>query len=727
MKKLVFIFAVLLFAGFISAYAQSSGKKLKKLSSAEKDILVNANMLFDEGDYLSALPIYERLYENHPEELFLQYKIGICCLYKTDENARALEYLLPVAEKNKRAADVQFYIGRAYMLNYKFDEAIEKFNETLKQKNISRDKKTEAKQYILNCNYGKELVAKPMDVKIENLGPPINTENSEYVPIISSDESILIFTYRGEKSTGGKQNIYNMPDPFGFYYEDVFLSKKINGSWSEPVPLPENINSDRHDAAIAMSNDGQILFVYKNTPKDNGDMYLSPLQGDEWLDPDKLKGDVNTAYWEGSCSLSADARSLIFSSERPGGFGKKDLYQATLLVDGTLGDVKNLGPTINTPLDDDAPFIHPDGTTLVFSSKGHNNMGGYDIFKAFKIDTSWTKPENMGYPINTPGDDLYYVLSADGKHGYYSSGKSGGYGQQDIYISTPGLIGWKPTLILLKGDITVNSSPAESEIKVVLASNNKDVGSYTSNATTGKYLINLPAGTNYKVIYRKQGYDDQIETVNSTLIDSFSEIIHNVYFGDSISLHLVNSNREKTMKAELITAEKNTFRFLNLPSDTLLLFLLEGTMADSIREIIILVENNKYTLTRCVEKYFCLKRPVASRIIESEIPFYKAENYAELVKIFGDVKAEGLIFKVQIGAYQMPDNFKYQKLNPPGKVSRNNYADGITRFTIGSFNTLNDADKMLKKTITQGFTDAFVTAFYNGKRFSLNDLGTLKK
>lgn len=183
----------------------------------------------------------------------------------------------------------------------------------------------------------------------------------------------------------------------GIYYEDVFSTHKENGTWVAPSSIGENINTKEHDAAIALSNDGQKLFIFNDNGSNGGDIYISKLDGSNWSDVVRLEGDINTVAWEGSCALSADEKTLYFSSERIGGLGGKDIYASQKNADGTWGTAKNLGDKINTSLDDDAPFIHPDGKTLIYSSKGLNSMGGYDIFTTEynPSDSSWTTQKTL--------------------------------------------------------------------------------------------------------------------------------------------------------------------------------------------------------------------------------------------------------------------------------------------------------------------------------------------
>ncbi|MBL7884594.1 MAG: PD40 domain-containing protein, partial [Bacteroidia bacterium] len=509
------------------------------------------------------------------------------------------------------------------------------------------------------CNNAKAMVAVPVDAKIDNIGDGVNSTSSEYVPVISSDESVMIFTYRGDQSVGGLQNAYNQPDPLGVYYEDVFISTKENENWSTPRSIGENINTAAHDAAIALSNDGQKLFIFRDNRYDGGDIYMSTLDGISWSTPEKLRGDINSAAWEGSCALSADEKTLYFSSEKPGGMGGKDLYKASLMPDGTWGKVQNLGNIINTPFDDDAPFIHPDGKTLIYSSKGFNSMGGFDIFKSeLNADSSWSQPVNLGYPINTPDEDIYFVLSANGKKGYYASGKKGGFGLQDIYTVDMPEDFITPILAMLKGTITTDDKPCLADITVYYGIQKLEYASIKSNSLSGDYLINLRAGENYTIKYRTDGFEAKEEQLDLTNLRSYLEKDIDVKF---------------------------------------------YTKKDTI--------------------------PVADSISLVNTSTQLASNEGKSIEKSTDIgnsSMVGLEFKVQIAAYNLPKNYRYEHLRGLGKVEKLLLDDGITRFTIGgAFNTLNEANAHNQKVRAAGQTDAFVTAIYNGKRVYLEDLEKL--
>lgn len=653
MKKILLPLLLVLLVS--NSFSQGT-MKTRKWRKIEKDSLATAQAMFIDENYLLALPIFDKLQQNHPKELYLKYVTGICGLYRSDMHEKALEYLSAVYEKNKKAADIQYDLARAYHYNYKFDEALAILDEYLKGK-VTPQQKKDAMQLIQYCNNGKILVAAPVDAKIDNIGEIVNTVASEYVPVISSDESVMILTYRGDQSTGGLQNNYNQPDSFGIYYEDVFITHKENNNWVAPVSIGSNINTIVNDAAVAISNDGQKLFTFKDDSYDGGDIYISKLDSDNWSAPQKLKGDVNSAAWEGSASLSADEKTLYFSSERPGGFGGRDLYKATLMPDSTWGNVKNLGATINTAYDDDAPFIHPDGKTLIYSSEGLNSMGSYDIFQAQynPADSTWSTPKNLGYPINTPDDDRYFILSVDGKRGYYASGKAGGYGLHDIYVVDMPDEYAKP-IALVKGTITKENVPIGAVVQVDITDKDpSSYGTFKSNAAYGNYLVNLIPGHNYKLTYKLKGFSDITKTLDATNLTTYSENIFDIKFsmkGDSL------------FKADSIAA------YAKKDSTT------TGTTPT-------------------------------------------------IVTAVGNSTKEGLEFKVQIAAYNMAKNYKYDNLKSLGKVEKLVLQDGITRFTMGKFKTLNEAIMFKNKVQKAGQKDAFVTAIYEGKRVYLEDLEKL--
>ncbi len=646
----------------------------KKWRKTENDSMRNALILFDEKRYALALPIYEKLYNNHPKEVYLKYCYGKCALYRSDKHETALTLLNEIYTKTPKIENIQYDLARANHLNYKFDEALALIELAVANKHTLPQEKLDCKILKEYCINAKQFYNNPTSAKITNAGNVINSIYEEYSPVINADETVMIFTYRGIESLGGLQNEFMQPDKYGSYFEDVFVSYKENELWTKPKSVSSSINTNLHDAPIALSVDGQALFTYKDNGDDHGDLYISTQQDTSWTVPQKLKGEVNSYSWEGNCSMTADGKNLYFSSERGGGYGGKDIYRATLLSDSVWGNVVNLGDSINTAFDDDAPFIHPDGITLFYSSKGKNSMGGYDILQA-KLkwqDSTFSKPINLGYPINTPDDDIYYVLSANGERGYYASGKKGGEGLKDIYSVTPGYVGKKPSAFILKGKITYNNEPVEADIIVEFINKNtenKQFGQFNSRVYNGNYLVSLPSGAEFVVKYKYKNFPYKTLDLSTANLDGYDEKIFDVNF---------------TIPDTLATIAK----------------------VDSVK---------KDTVIAVIEK----PKPVVPAFVPKNNIQSKTMDYAAK---YGDISTEGLIFKVQIAAYKYPKNYVYKHLKGLGEVE-NLLLDGITRITIGgNFETLNKAFDHNKKVIKAGQPDAFVTVLYQGKRVYLEDL-----
>ena len=433
MKKITFLIIMTLITTI--GYSQVD-TPFDKNHITDKKQLKEANKKIKEGDklfamgkgrYIDALTFYLEANKINPNNADLNYKIGICYLFTTDKEL-GLEHLEKAKQLNPQVNyELSYYLGRAYHLNHQFDKAIEYYNEfkrRLSPKEFA-DRGKELDKYIEECENGKELIKKKSKVFIDNLGSNINTIYPDYTPVISADEEILFFTSRRPSTTGGKR------DPVdNKYYEDIFMATKSGSDWKLSHP-EKPLNSKFHDASIGLSPDGQTLYIYKGD--NGGDIYECVLKGDKWVKPSPLPKIINTKYHESSASLGPDGRTLYFISDRPDGVGGRDIWVAYKNSKGKWSEVRRIRE-LNTPYDEEAVFIHPDGRTLYFSSQGHNSMGGYDIFKSTYKDGYWSKPENLGFPINTADDDLYFVLSSSGQRAYFSSSRQGTYGDQDIFI-----------------------------------------------------------------------------------------------------------------------------------------------------------------------------------------------------------------------------------------------------------------------------------------------------
>ena len=685
---------IILLSFALPFFAQESD--LNSWPRDDKKLFESGQSLYEEKLYGLAYERFQTLSTKHPKDIYVKYLTGVCGIFISDKHEEAKKILDEVYSKDKKIENIDFNFALLYHKTNEFDRSIELAHKLLATNKLKDEQVVILKQLIQYCNNAKILVATPVKVNIQNIGSPPNSIGAEYSAVVTSDEETIFFTYRGEKSVGGLRNSYGKEDKLGYYFEDVFLSKKINGKWQEARPL-ENVNTISHDAIISISSDGQRLFLFRVNEKDGGDIYESVLLGNKFSEPVKIKGQINSPSWEGSIAVSSNQRMVIFASERPGGIGGKDLYSALKLDDGSWGKIKNLGPTINTKDDDDAPFIHPDGRTLVFSSNGHNSMGGYDIFLSDldEIDSTWKQPTNIGYPVNTVDDDIYYVLSADGKRGYYASARPGGAGDKDIYIVEPAVSAKKSFLTIVKGKITQNMQPYGCEVSVYL-DNGKSFGLYKSNTSSGNYLISLPSGYKYRLSYYHPILGERQFDVNTKEVDGYAEKEININFGDSDTIPKIKSVQVDAKDSVHIVI--NPFDLAPLQQATATPVTAEAS------DTIPVAEGN-----------------AGAKTITGTSKIFTRQ---ELLQSYGNLHIGGIKYLVQVGAYRKPQNFLKQKLAAAGNVKENGLImrDVTLLIMDKEFDTWNEADDYLNKIKGLGQNDAFLTAVIKGQRYYLKDL-----
>lgn len=493
---------------------------------------------YGKKDYKNALASFLAAQEINPDDASLNFKIGLTYLY-SETKSKAASYIDKAYRLNPAVnPDIDYHLGCAFQNTNDFQKAIEHF-ERFKKKKANLSSIVDEK--IAECHIADSLSQNELNVIIENMGPVVNTPFSDYSPIISADGNTLIFTSnRTDDPAQAKA---------GQSYEDIYVTYKQGNTWSAPKLISPNINIKYNDAAASLSPDGKTLFLYLE--EGEGDIYTSTRTGEEWSKPEPLNKNINTGmFWETSASVTADGKKLYFASNRPGGIGELDLYVSELDGRGQWGKAVNLGPIINTPENEDSPFIHHDGVTLYFSSDGHPRLGNTDIFVAEFVNGKWKKPENIGYPLNSWEYDGFFTLSPDKKQGYFSTAKEGGLGDADIYSikfldpkykpkPKPAVIAAaekaaiaekaakteipkseefidpliaakkaQKVVTLLKGKVIdeSNASPLGAVISLVDNTTNKVITKINTNPVTGEFELVIPHGGNYGVATEKSGY-----------------------------------------------------------------------------------------------------------------------------------------------------------------------------------------------------------------------------
>lgn len=382
-------------------------------------------ILFEE--YNEALPSFENLLKLSPDNANFKYRIGQCYLNIPGQKEKAIPYLEEavqnISPKHKQGRireksapyDALYYLANAYRINNQLDKAIETYELFIQNMDHRVYDSTIVNFQLQTCHNAKLMMTTPLFVRYTNLGDNINERFLETNPVISEKDDLLFFSRKLQFRTA------------------LFYSRLTNGIWSGPTDIIPDLNVDDKFYPTSLSRDGKTLFLYSNFDY-IGNIYTSKFDDDRWNPVEKLNENVNTKYWESHATISPDGKKLFFSSNRKGGYGGLDIYVSELDSIGAWGPARNLGPVINTPYHEDTPTITEDGKTLFFSSRGHYNMGGYDIFYSTMVDgEKWSIPLNAGYPLNTTDDDLFFTPLGKGYEGYIARYDDRGFGEQDIY------------------------------------------------------------------------------------------------------------------------------------------------------------------------------------------------------------------------------------------------------------------------------------------------------
>ena len=604
MTKKIFItgFIILMSVYFNGALAQSIEftkynfpNHREELSKALDNIKAG-DKYYEKGPGIYRLAIEKYLKANkfNPNNALLNYKIGRCFLDDNDKYD-AIKYLEKAYSLDPRISldmkynDANYLLARAYHLDYQFDKAIDKYTEhknSLTPEQLDREDKIIDRR-IEECTTAKEMVANPERIFVDNMGNVVNSAYPDYRPLVVPEENMILFTSSRENTTGGKR------DDDSYYFEDIYVTYYEDGKWL----LPDNIyalNSNNHDATAGISSDGTILYVYKSSGGNN--LYESKVRDNTYTMPERLSNNINSGLKQASASLTFDKTTLYFTGLREEGYGGQDIYYSRKDAKGRWQQPVNIGATINTLFDEEGVFITPDDKTLYFSSKGHNSMGGYDIFKSEYKDGKWSNPINLGYPINTPDDDVFFTIAASGQRGYYSSRKKDGYGGQDLYIITflgaakPMVINseeaelaYKVAAFAPRPDLKIEQNtiligvildaetlePLQATIEIIDNTKSELMAIFESNSTTGAYLLSLKPGMNYGISVNKKGYlfhSENFDIPENAIAKKIKKdiLLKKVEVGSKIVLNNIFFDFNKsTLRPESVAELDRLYKLLN--------------------------------------------------------------------------------------------------------------------------------------------------------------------
>lgn len=390
----------------------------------DKIILIKkyAESAFKKGDYEYALQNYLELYKYDKENLELNYRIGVCYTETNVDKEKAVPFLEYVASFNNYPIRTKFFLGKAYMYNYRFTEAIDAFYD-YKMVGVDENDLFESDRMIQMCDYTQRLMDNPINVKFTRLDTSINTKFDDICPIVTPDNNLLYYSNNGHHIKEYDADVYS-----GRY------SEKKKGVWQPSLQIP--ISSYDDENVVGITPDGNKILVYANGDYATHDIKMYIRKGAKFTkaQASDLPADMNTDDIEMGACFSNDGNTIYYASNRPGGRGGLDLYVSHRGPDGKWGPSENMGTDINTEYDENYPTLSPDGKTLYFASKGHDCIGGYDIFRIGfdESNGTWFKPFNMGFPLNTPLDDTKITFTADGS-AYIAAKRKEGVGNLDIY------------------------------------------------------------------------------------------------------------------------------------------------------------------------------------------------------------------------------------------------------------------------------------------------------
>lgn len=495
-----YIKCIAAFVFFVLPLAVASGQKYHTASSRALKAYVEAKEQYDFLFYDKAEKLLKEAI-SYDRKFYEAYMLLAEMQYNQKRNGEAAKnYRQAVRIDSLFYKPVFFNLAMAEMLSGDYQNALAHFKIYLDLNTSSEKNRAIAKKNILDCEFAISAVKNPVPYNPVNAGDSINTTNDEYWPSITADGKTMMFTRENRIAARGDNN-----------REDFYLSTLVDGSyWSEAVNAGKPLNSMQNEGAQTISSDGSYMyFTACDRPGGLGrcDIYFSARGETNWTDPQNLGMPVNSSYWDSQPSISSNGRMLFFSSNRPNGFGGMDIWYSVMDNDGTWKEPKNPGQLINSAGDEMSPFIHFDGKTLYYSSNGLQGMGGFDIYRArMNNDTTWSKPENLGYPINTYNDEMGLIIDAKGDNAFFSTVRDAKRGKDIFYFKLYEAARPDP-VSYFRGRVydRLTMQLLKSEYELVDLSTGKTVSSGFTD-THGSFLVCLPSGNNYGLHVSKPGY-----------------------------------------------------------------------------------------------------------------------------------------------------------------------------------------------------------------------------
>jgi outer membrane protein OmpA-like peptidoglycan-associated protein len=549
MKKLLLLLLILP----LSTFAQMTDAEVKALAKngSEDELVLRSSEMIQMNFLYHAGILVDRLLEIKPQSANYNYRKGfIEYTADTDYPNAIIHFQKAVVEVKKNydpyttketgaPFDAYYYLAKCYHLDEQLDQA-ENYYKLFLENTTKKSRLVDLSELGLEqLIVARREMASPKSAIVKNVGEAVNGPEADYAPVVSLDGNSLYFTSRRQWDgvEDGKFRdpmLYDLP-------EDIFVSfADFDGEWTDPIRLDFCVDS-LNEATIGVSADERRIFVYEDR-SGGGDIYYSDILNNGHFDEmQKLRyNELNSDYWETHCTMTPDGQHLYFASDRPGGYGGRDIYRLTRLPNGEWSKAQNMGPEINTPYDEDSPFIAVNNKTLYYASNGPESMGGFDVFVTFRdVDNNWSEPANMGFPINSTGDDIYYTTTVDGLRGYLSSFRKNGYGEKDIYEIQNDYLGNRPISSLLGRFVMLDGSPLPNDLDVKVLCTNCELESdkmfHPRVKNEGRFFAPLKRCKDYTLELYRGG--DLVETKTFvTKCNNENEEIEKVHYLDNYVL-----------------------------------------------------------------------------------------------------------------------------------------------------------------------------------------------
>src|SRR3989344_5384307 len=524
-------------------FAQYTDEQLQDIlkNSSEQELVTENSQMLQEGYLYQAGLVGDRLLELNPNSSNYNYRRGFVYLEMSRDFVKALPMLekavlstdknfdMYSAGEKSAPTDAIYHLARCYHLAENITKAEEYYNKFIAVSNPKSEFVFFAKLNLEQCAVARKQMEVPRKVKLQNIGSPVN----------SLDGSALYFTSRrgwlnGSSNKGIDTRINQLP-------EDIYVSyRDFDGTWTEPTRM-EFCDSIQNEATMAVSPDERRIYLYQDT-QGNGDVFYSDFSTNRFQEVTHFENrNVNSASWETHCTVTPDGQNMYFVSDRKGGFGGRDIYRIVKLPDGEWSNPVNMGPGINGPFDEESPFIAVDNKTLYYSSNGNKSMGGFDVFVTVRDENNvWSDPINLGYPLNSTGDDLFYTTTVDGMTGYLTSFRVDGFGEKDIYEVQNDYLGMK-NIAVLKGKInTVGGKPLPEDVSITLRCTNCGDPfdrKVFPRMRDGVFLSSLEPCREYEMIFSYEGGKQEFhkETFDTDCEKQYQEVYREVWLDTDLT------------------------------------------------------------------------------------------------------------------------------------------------------------------------------------------------